>query len=106
MMLEKHGRNIFEVTTLEHGGKKLERICRINPWIKCSNELPPDCQEVLVAIGDTKLGTPALCVCYLLYDREFKPITWILCDADEYDQYFKLDSVNYWCELPEPPEKI
>lgn len=69
-------------------------------WIDVKEELPPDCEHVLVFVRLVDNCT----VAYLMYDSQGKPIVYVIVDFDEFEQHIVLDDVTYWHYLPKLPK--
>lgn len=69
-------------------------------WIKCSDQLPPDCQHVLVYCDSLGSMTAA----YLAYSITGMPLLYFIIDFDEHDQTARQDEITHWMELPEKPK--
>lgn len=70
-----------------------------NGWIKCSEGLPDNCDNILFVVDITGgSGIYENMICYGLYDDLHK------CFISRDDEYYYLDRVTHWQHPPPPPE--
>lgn len=84
----------------EDGELILCDTCDVDKWISVKERLPDDCENVLIYCHILKSITGA----YLLYDKDKRPICYVIVDFDEYEQTCSMDGITHWMPLPELPE--
>lgn len=69
-------------------------------WVKCSDRLPNDCEDVLIYCPINKKIVAAS----LFYDAN-KPLFFCIIDFDENDHIAALYEITHWMPLPHKPEE-
>lgn len=68
-------------------------------WIKCSEKMPPMCEQVLIFIDDRNHDFKIIAEGSLDESRGFGEPEW-----SSFEDWFNLDDVTHWMPFPEPPK--